>query len=107
MEFDTIIKINNQEITKKYIQSLSYDEREALIDPIFHEFRKLEFMYPDSEKEIKSDWNNLLKYNPDTSVDSTYGNSSMATSICKYFCHEYYETTDGKGKTIPELFNDD
>ena len=107
MKFDEIIKVGTQEISKKYIESLSYEQREDLIIPIFNEFRKVEFMFPDNEKEINSDWNKLLKYNPDISVDSIYGNTSMATSICKYFCHEYYNTTDGKGKAIPELFNDD
>jgi len=107
MNFSDIIEVNGTKITKKYIESLSYEEREKLIDPIFNEFRKTQFLYPDDEKEIKSDWEKLLKYNPDTSVDSVYGNTSMATSICKYFCHEFYHTTDGNNKTIPELFLDD
>lgn len=107
MKFSEIIKIGDQPITKKYIESLSFEEREALIEPIFNIFRQTEFLYPDDLKEINSDYQRLLDYNPDTSVDAIYGNSSMATSICKYFCHEYFSTTEKNKKTMIEIFNDD
>jgi hypothetical protein len=107
MKFSEILEINGNKLTKKYIESLSFEERETLVDPIFNEFRKTEFLYPDDIKEVNSDYQRLLDYNPDTSVDSIYGNSSMATSICKYFCHEYFSTTEKNKKTMIELFNDD
>lgn len=107
MKFSEIIKIGDQAITKKYIESLSFEEREALIEPIFNIFRQTEFLYPDDIKEINSDYQRLVDYNPDTSVNSIYGNSSMATSICKYFCHEYFSTTEKNKKTMIEIFNDD
>lgn len=107
MRFSDILEINNNKLTKKYIESLSFDERESLIEPIFQEFRKIGFLYPDDIDEVNDDWNKLLNYNPDVSEDNVYGNSSMATSICKYFCHEYYLTTEKNKMTIPEIFNDD
>lgn len=107
MNYSDIIKINGTEITKKYIESLSFEERENLIEPIFNEFRKTEYLYPDDIEEVNSDWDKLVKYNPDTTEAEIYGNSSMATSICKYFCHEYFLTTEKNKMTIPEIFAND
>lgn len=107
MGFSDIIQINGIEISKKYIESLTFEQREELIEPIFNEFRKMSFQYPDDIEEVNSDWKKLVSYNPDTNVDEIYGNSSMATSICKYFCHEYFDTTEHNKKTMPEIFNDD
>lgn len=107
MKFSDIIEINGTKLTKKYIESLSYEDREKLIDPIFNILRKVNFIYPDDIDEVNKDWQNLLKYNPNINENEVYGNSSLATSICKYFCHEYYDTTEHNKKTMPEIFNDD
>lgn len=107
MKFSEIIKVNGKEISKHYIESLTYEQREELIEPIFVELRKIGFLYPDDLDQVNKDWNKLKQYNPDTSVDEIYGNSSMATSICRYFCHEFYNATERGKRTMPELFEDD
>lgn len=107
-KFDETIEINGHKLDKKYIHSLNKSEREALIEPIFQQLRFQGFPYPDNTKKISSEWQRLLDFQPDTSSDSLYGNSSVATYICKFFCHNFYKAKDKiKKPNMVTLFDDD
>ena len=107
LKFDEIIKINNIPLTKKYIESLSKEERLNLIDPIFKLLRSNGFIYPDDLSSINKEWKKLLEYEPDLSTLEVFNNSSLATNICKYFCHKFYLATEYNKPTMVDNFNDD
>jgi len=111
--YKEVIEINGQKLTKKYIASLNKEQRIALINPIFEYFRKLGWQYPDFNKEmfLKS-YQKLIDFEVDISKDEAYGNVSLATDICQYFCRTSYlnSTERENGKVFPtmiENFNDD
>lgn len=107
-KFDETLVINGNALTKKYIESLSKDERENLIEPIFDVFRQIGFPRPDDIGKIKSEYNRLVSLKVDTSVDSVYNNSSVATYICKYFCYDKFCAATEVGKrSMLDIFNDD
>lgn len=106
-KYSQIININGQEINKKYVGSLNKEQREALVEPLFFYFRNLGWIYPDDESKIKSEYEKLKKHNPDLSTNVVFNNSSLATGICKFFCHKFYEATEKGKKTMIEVFNDD
>jgi len=105
--FDAPIYIGGTKITKHYIQSLTYEEREELVEPLFLLFRENGFIYPDDERKVKLEYKRLLEYEPDLSIDEVFNNSSLATRICKHYCHSFYKSTEPGKKTLIEVFNDD
>lgn len=107
MKYDELIEINNQKLTKKYIQSLTKEERLEWVEPIFLYLRKNGFIYMDDEKSLNKEWKRLLEYQPDLNSLEIFNNSSVATEICKYFCHNFYLATEVGKPTIIDNFNDD
>jgi hypothetical protein len=107
LKFDEIIEINGQKLTKQYIQSLSKEERLELIDPIFNILRNVGFIYMDDKSKIKKSYAQLLEYDPDITNLEVFNNSSLATDICKYFCHTFYLATEKGKPNIIDNFNDD
>ena len=93
MKFDEILEIDGKKLNKKYIESLSKQERLDLIDPIFNLLRTSEFIYPDDENKIIKSWKRLEEYVPDIDAIDLFNNSSLATDICKHFCHTFYNAT--------------
>ena len=48
-----VIKYKNQDLTKKYIEKLSVEDREEIAEYLFRYFRERGFPYPEfSEKEL-------------------------------------------------------
>ena len=107
LKFNDYINIDGQDLIKKYIQSLSYDEREALIDPIFNILRESGFIYPDDKSSLKKSYKKILEYKSPITENFIFNNTSTGTDICKYFCPEFYLTTGKNGSTMVDLFNDD
>ena len=107
MRFDDIIEIDNKKITKKYVQSLSYKEREDLIEPIFNKLRSVGFLFPDNVNVIKKSYKKICDYNPDLSSKDIFNNSSLGTDICKYFCKSFYFATERNKSILIDVFNDD
>lgn len=106
--YSEILEVNNQKLTKKYIESLSKQDRENLVEPIFNIFRENGFMYPDeSSEDLKKEYKKLLDHQPDLTSMEIYNNSSLATNICRYFCHTFFDAKDKSSKTMKELFFDD
>lgn len=93
-------------MTKGYIASLNAEERESLVMPMFEYFRKLGWMLPDYALDVlKKEYQRLLDYQPDTSVNEIYNNSSMGNKICQYFCRKsFYQAVDiSRGKVGPTM----
>ena len=107
LNFDKIVSINGQPITTKYVKTLDYDEREALVEPLFQHFRKMGWLYPDDPSFINKEYKKLLEFKPDLSTDEIFNNSSLATKICKYFCHKFYDATENNQRTMREVFEND
>src|ERR1035437_744220 len=108
MKYDDILEINNNKLTKKYIQSLSFEERDALIDPIFNLLRLTGFLFPDDESKLKKSYQRIIDYEPDLENDEIFNNSSIGTDICKYFCKQsFFHTTEQGKPDMIEIFNDD
>jgi LAGLIDADG-like domain len=107
-KFDKIVSVNNQPITAKYVKTLSMEERAALIEPLFQHFRQQGWLYPDNNARVIKSWKKLCDFQPDLSNNNLFNNSSLATDICKYFCHKFYDATEVGNTTMREIFaNDD
>lgn len=106
-EYDQILEINGNKLTKKYIQSLSKQERIDLIEPIFNLMREVGFIYMDDIKSIDKSWKKLLDHKVDINETSLFNNSSLGTDICKFFCHSFYQATERGKPTMVDNFNDD
>lgn len=106
-KFDQVLQIGDRKLTKDYIQSLSKQERLDLIEPIFQLLRQIGWLYPDNPAKIKKSWKSLLDFTPDLSETSLFNNSSLATDICKHFCHSFYQTTERNKPTLLDNFNND
>lgn len=109
LAYDEIIEVNGNKLTKKYIQSLSKEERLAIVDPIFEILRFNGFMYRDSSHGLKSlkSWKKLVEFQPDLNKNELFNNSSLATDICKYFCKKFYSATEEGKPTMIEVYSDD
>ncbi len=106
-DFERIVSINGNLLTTGYIDSLSREERFALIEPLFQHFRSTGWIYPDNLTKVISSWKRLCQFQPDLSKNELFNNDSLATDICKYFCHKFYEATESGYPTMKEIFNDD
>ena len=107
LKFDEILEVGGNKLTKKYIESLSKDERLDLVDPIFNILRNNGFIFMDDENKIKKSYSKLVEYQPDLNSDSLFNNSSLGTDICKFFCHSFYRTTErGKSSIIDNFYDD-
>jgi hypothetical protein len=109
---EKVIEVNGNKLTKKYIQSLSKEERIDLIEPTFEYFRKVGFIYPDNLDEVFSEFQRLLESNPDIKSNEIYNNSSVGTYICKYFCNSFFQATEydkngNKKLHMIDLFDND
>lgn len=106
-KYDKVATINNQPITAKYVKTLDYAERLALVEPLFQYFRQQGWLYPDNISKIHKSWQKLCYFQPNLSTNELFNNSSLATDICKYFCHKFYEATEEGKSTMIEVFNND
>ena len=107
LKFDDTLEINGIKLTKKYIESLSYQERQALVDPIFDLVRASGFPYPDNTDSFKKDYKKLVDLKIDINQIELFNNSSLCTKPCRYFCRSFYGASELKAKTMLEVFNDD
>jgi len=107
-KFDELLKINGQELTKKYIQSLSKQERLDLIDPIFLILRNQGFTFPDNNSKLKLSYKKICEFKPDITINEIFNNSSLGTDISKFFCSKsFFSTTEYKKQNMIEIYNDD
>lgn len=110
-KFDEIIEINGNRLTKKYIESLTKQQRLDLIEPVFNYFRNIHgFPFPDDDSDLKNQYNKLCNFQFDTNLDEIYNNSSMETEIYRYFCAKKFYACRESGKnkkSIIELWEDD
>lgn len=107
LKFDQRLVIDGQELSKKYIQSLSKQERLDIVDPIFQLLRHSGFIYPDNNLKLNKSYQRIKDYEPNLNESNVYNNSSIGTDICKYFCKSFYSATDSKKITMLDVFNDD
>ena len=105
--YDKIAIIDGKPITAQYVKTLDFDERNALVEPLFEHFRKQGWLYPDDSSKIKKNWKKLCDFKPDLNANDLFNNSSLCTDICKYFCHNFYEATERNKATMKEVFADD
>lgn len=108
MKYDELLEVNNIKLTKQYIQSLTKEQRLELIEPIFKILRESGFVYPDWDEEyLRSEYERLCDVKLDIDCLELYNNSSIATDVCKYFCKNFYLSTEKGKKNIIDVFNDD
>jgi hypothetical protein len=107
LKFDQQLEINGQKLNKKYIQSLSKQQRLDLIDPIFNLLRGNGWIYPDDKSKLNKSWKSLLEFQPDLNAADIFNNSSLATNICKFFCPQFYLATERDKPTLIDNFNND
>lgn len=107
LKFDQRLSLNGQELSKKYIESLTKQERLDLIEPIFVFLRSQGFIYPDNTSKLKKSYKRIVDRHVDVESNSIFNNSSIGTDICKFFCRSFYAATDYNGVTMLDVFNDD
>lgn len=107
-EFSTIVSVNGQPITAKFIKNLSKSEREKYVDPLFDHFRRQGWVYPSvSDNVLKKTWKKLCSHEPDLSVPEVFNNGSLGTNICKHFCKSFCHASERNKPNMIELWKDD
>lgn len=108
IKFNELYCIDGKNLSKKYIESLSYEQRDALVEPLLQIIRSNSFPYQDDEEKIQNSYKKLCNYIPDITKNEMFNNSSLATDICRFFCADkFYATTEPGKKNIFELWQDD
>lgn len=114
IKLNDTIEINGNKLTKKYIESLTYDQRKDLIDPIFNFMREYGFPQPDKGDDfLLKEYKRLQNASFDLTKDEIFNNSSLATYISKHFTWDlFYDTKERKGKngfsmSVKDVFFDD
>jgi len=103
-KFDEVVSINGQKMTKAYLETLDYSQRELLIDPLATIIAEIGIPYPDNEQLIHKEWERVKDCKININAMDAYNNSSIGGYICKYFCAEkFYDTTEPNKKTLKEL----
>src|SRR5258708_3528052 len=105
--YDKIVSINGQPITAQYVKTLDYDERLSLVEPLFQYFRRQGWLYPDNISKVHKSWKKLCNFQPNLLTNELFNNSSLATDICKYFCHKFYEASEEDKPTMIRTFDND
>lgn len=105
--YTKIVEVNGQPITTTYVKSLNKEQRLDLVNPIFQYFRELGWQYPDDSSTLEKSWKKLCEFKPDLSVNEISNNSSLATDICKYFCHKFYDATQIGSVNMKDVFYND
>lgn len=106
-KFDQLLEINNIKLTKKYIESMTFEQRENLIEPILQILKENGFPYPDDESLLKKEYERVIKFTHDNSLEC-YNNSSIGTYITKYFCGElFYKVTEPGKRNMVEFWADE
>ena len=102
-DFTDIIEIEGQPLTAKFIKTLSKDEREKYVEPLFKLFRERGWIYytVNNDKLIR-DYKKICDFDPDLSQNELNMNTSLGTDICKHFCNSFFNAC----KAI-ECWNDD
>jgi DNA modification methylase len=103
MKFNEEIIINENRLTKQYVESLTKDQRIKLIELIFKYFRENGFQYPDDEGKLIKEYNKLCDV--EINEKEIFNNDKTGTFICKYFCKSFYNATGPGKKSMVELFN--
>lgn len=106
-KYDQLLEFNGQVLNKNYIQSLNKQQRLGLIEPIFNILRNMGWIYPDDLIKNKKEYKRLIDYVPNLESNTIFNNSSLATYICKYFCHKFYLATIPGKKSMIDNFYDD
>lgn len=103
-KFDEIVSVNGQKMTKAYIETLNYSQREALIEPLAEIIAEIGIPYPDDEALINKEWERVKACEINIENMEAYNNSSVGGYLCKYFCAEkFYDTTEPGKKTLKQL----
>lgn len=103
-----VAEINGVKITDEYVSSLNKEQRQQLIEPLFYYFREQGWLYPDyTEERLNKEYENLVNYKIDISLNELNNNNSVATRLCKYFCKSFYSSCEGGSKPIVSLWQDD
>lgn len=107
-EFENIVEIDGQLLTAGFFKDISKENREFFVEPLFNHFRQQGWIYPSfTESELRSEYSKLCASTVDVTKTELNNNSSLATKICKHFCHSFYDSTERNHKTMMELWNDD
>ena len=110
---NSIIKINGNKITAKYLWSLNIKERQKCLEDVFNYYRIKGFPYLLlSQEEIDSQYKKLCNYNEDKVItkEGYISNSgNLCIDLCKYFCKEYFYKAKGSNKSlsVEDVFYDD
>lgn len=105
-----VIKYKNQDLTKKYIEKLSVEDREEIAEYLFRYFRERGFPYPEfSEKELRKDWDDLLMADSSKvfSDKILFNHFNYGMHLFKHFSHNFYNIKKKRGKSFISAFNND
>jgi len=91
--FDKMIIINKNIMNTSYLNNLSKEEKEKLVEPIVNYFVNSGFVYPDNFDKVTTEYKNLIEAEVDLTKNSLDNHSRLGTYICKYYCKSFYSST--------------
>jgi hypothetical protein len=105
-DFFEPLTINDIKLDNNTVASLNKEEKEAMANDIFHYLRSVGFNFT-FNKKILNNYDNLCKFNIDTSTNEISAYTRLGTMLCKLYCEDYFKTRFGNKKSIHEAFLDD
>lgn len=103
-----VVSWNGHKLYKKYIKTLSVDDKEELSQYLLDYFRSRGFPYPKfSSIELRRDFRDLEKCSGQIIGNEIYSGSFAGLKIFKHFCPHYFSVKSSKLPSMIECFKDD
>lgn len=107
IKFNDIFTINTRGpdiiLTKEYLSNLTSEEKQALAPAIVNKIMDIGLLYPDDDKKVIAEYNNLQKYVLDITQKELNNNSYLGVYLCKYFCHSFFDTKTRSDPSIADV----
>lgn len=106
-EYNSLFKIDNEDLTGDYIATLSDDKKHVLSHKILNYIKSIGLnIY--SNENFDNDFQKLLNYEIDVSKNEINSNNNLCTKMCKIYCwQDYFATKFNKKPSVIEVFEDE
>lgn len=104
-DFYEPIVVNNTLLTRENLNQMSIEEKEFMAHDVLDYFRSRGFKFL-TNKPLKEDYQRLVGFNHDTNNPEIPSNN-ICTSLCKYYCQDYFATKLNGSISIVDAFADD
>ncbi len=103
--YHELFNINGNVLNTEYIKSIDLNSKLNLVEDITNYINSVGFIYPNDNSTLLKEFEQLKEKNIDINLFEVNNNSRVCTSICKYFCHSFYNSRTRDGESIFDSYN--